>query len=105
MHNDREKGYMAILALFIIGSTFYLGYILLTQTVPGENRDIVNVSMGVILGLSGTVVGYYFGSSKSSSDKTNIFKSDMIDDSIHKKNNTADADIDAQHKDILSKVQ
>lgn len=71
---DKEKGYMAILAMAVIGATFFLGYMLLTETVPAENRDIVNVALGMILGLSGTVVGYYFGSSKSSSDKTEIFK-------------------------------
>ena len=69
MKTDREKLYMAILAITIIGATFYLGYTLLTETVPQENRDIINVALGMILGLSGTVVGYYFGSSKSSSDK------------------------------------
>jgi cytochrome c biogenesis protein CcdA len=76
MNRDYEKLYMAILALVIIVATFYLGNILLTTTVPNENRDIINVALGMILGLSGTVVGYYFGSSKSSSDKTKILKDD-----------------------------
>lgn len=70
MRTDREKAYMAVLAMMIVGATFYLGYILITKTIPEENRDIINVALGMILGLSGTVVGYYFGSSKSSSDKT-----------------------------------
>ena len=69
---DYEKLYMAILALVIIVATFYMGNSLLTQTIPSENRDILNVALGMILGLSSTVVGYYFGSSKSSSDKTEI---------------------------------
>jgi hypothetical protein len=71
---DYEKLYMAILALVIIIATFYLGDRLLTSTIPLENRDILNVALGMILGLSGTVVGYYFGSSKSSSDKQKIIK-------------------------------
>lgn len=73
MKTDKEKGYMAILALFVVGATFYLGNILLTHSIPLENRDIVNVALGMILGLSSTVIGYYFGSSKSSSDKTRLF--------------------------------
>ncbi len=77
MKTDRERGYMIILAIIILGSTFYLGYMLLTQTVPSENRDIVNVALGMILGLSSTVVGYYFGSSKSSSDKTRLFSEEF----------------------------
>jgi cytochrome c biogenesis protein CcdA len=87
MQKDYEKLYMAILALVIIVATFYLGNILLTTTVPNENRDIINVALGMILGLSGTVVGYYFGSSKSSSDKTKILKddTDSLIDSERKK--------------------
>jgi len=73
MKTDKEKADMPILATIVIGATFYLGYVLLTESVPPENRDIINVALGMILGLSGTVVGYYFGSSKSSSDKTQIF--------------------------------
>lgn len=71
---DYEKLYMAILALVIVIATFYLGSMLLTQNVPQENRDIINVALGMILGLSGTVVGYYFGSSKSSSDKNVVVR-------------------------------
>jgi hypothetical protein len=72
MRRDYEKLYMAILALVIIVATFYLGDRLLTSKIPQENRDIINVALGMILGLSGTVVGYYFGSSKSSSDKIKL---------------------------------
>ena len=70
MKRDYEKLYMAFIAIVVIGATFYLGYVLLTKQIPEANKDIVNVALGVILGLSVTVVGYYFGSSKSSSDKT-----------------------------------
>lgn len=89
MKNDKEKAYMAVLALVVIGATFFLGYVLLTKTIPSENRDIVNIALGIILGLSVTVVGYYFGSSKSSSDKTAYLKDmkrsdgDTSDDHIH----------------------
>jgi len=77
MKKDYEKLYMAILALVIIIATFYLGNTLLTNSIPQENRDILNVALGMILGLSSTVVGYYFGSSKSSSDKTKIFNNEI----------------------------
>lgn len=62
---------MAILALVVVGATFFLAHTLLTSTVPEGNSDIINLSFGLILGLSATVVNYYFGSSKSSSDKNN----------------------------------
>ena len=86
---DYEKLYMAILALVIIIATFYLGDRLLTSTIPQENRDIINVALGMILGLSGTVVGYYFGSSKSSSDKQKIIK---YEDEIKKPKKTEKTD-------------
>lgn len=79
VRRDAEKLYMAILAFVIIIATFYLGDRLLTNTVPSENRDIVNVALGMILGLSGTVVGYYFGSSKSSNDKNGILEGKIMD--------------------------
>jgi len=89
---DYEKFYMAILALVIITATFILGHGLLTKVVPEENRDIVNVALGMILGLSGTVVNYYFGSSKSSSDKNILLKEkekDLDEDKIVIRENDA----------------
>ncbi|EPH35699.1 hypothetical protein L293_0290 [Acinetobacter gyllenbergii CIP 110306 = MTCC 11365] len=31
--------------------------------MPDKNRDLVNVALGAILGWSGSVVAFYFGSS------------------------------------------
>ncbi|MEN8380795.1 hypothetical protein [Acinetobacter radioresistens] len=31
--------------------------------MPDKNRDLINVALGAILGWSGTVVAFYFGSS------------------------------------------
>lgn len=31
--------------------------------MPEKNRDLINVALGAILGWSGTVVAFYFGSS------------------------------------------
>lgn len=70
MKTDKEAGYMAILAALVLSAAFYLGYLLLTNSVLESNKDIVNVALGLI----GTIVGYYFGSLKSSSDKTDIFR-------------------------------
>jgi len=69
MKSDSEKKYMAMLALVIIIGVFYITYLLLTTAVPEENKDAVNMALGLLFGLAGAVVGYYFGSSKSSSDK------------------------------------
>lgn len=40
--------------------------------VPVENPDVVNILFGGIYTLAGGIVGYYYGSSKGSADKTKI---------------------------------
>ena len=67
---DSEKKYMAFLAFAVLLLTFAIFYVLLTTEVPVENQNVINVALGVILGLSSTIVTYYFGSSKGSSDKS-----------------------------------
>ncbi len=92
MRTDKEKAYMGMLAFIVIVATFYLGKVLLTSSVPPENKDILNVALGMILGLSNTVIGYYFGSSKSSSDKTDLFtdKTDIRMKIVPKEENNND---------------
>ena len=79
MKTDVEKGFMGLLGITVVIATFVLVYILLTKVVPPENKDIVNVALGAIFGLSAVVVNYYFGSSKSSSDKTFAEKEKLIE--------------------------
>lgn len=64
--------YMYILGAFVVALCFFLAYMLLITTVPESNRDIVNIAFGIILGWGGLVVSYFFGTSKSSNDKTKI---------------------------------
>ena len=40
--------------------------------VPDTNKDMVNVSIGAVIGFGGAVVGYFYGSSKGSSDKDKL---------------------------------
>lgn len=64
--------YMYILGAIIVLCAFFLGYLLATNEIPGGNKDVVMVSVGVILGWGSMVVGYFYGSSKSSSDKNEL---------------------------------
>jgi dolichol kinase len=58
------------LAIFIVIGTFILMYLLQVRQIPAENHDIVNIGVGFIFGGAlASVVGYYFGSSKT--DKKN----------------------------------
>lgn len=38
--------------------------------IPEENKSLVDVSLGLVLGWGGAVMQFYFGSSKGSADKT-----------------------------------
>ncbi len=40
----------------------YLAFAAIVE-MPDKNRDLINVALGAILGWSGTVVAFYFGSS------------------------------------------
>ncbi len=54
-----------ILAVLIVLGSFTMLGVLALRPVPHENKDILNIGIGFVLGgaLSG-VAGYYFGSSK-----------------------------------------
>lgn len=64
--------YMYVLGAIVVLCAFFLGYLLATNEIPTGNKDVVMVAVGVILGWGSMVVGYFFGSSKSSSDKNEI---------------------------------
>lgn len=50
--------------------TLVLGYIyvLAFKPVPSENKDLVNVLGGVVIGGVGVILSFFFGSSKSEAD-------------------------------------
>lgn len=40
--------------------------------IPDASHDVTMLAIGIVLGWGTTVVGYFFGSSKSSADKTEL---------------------------------
>jgi hypothetical protein len=48
--------------------------------LPADNKDIVNIAIGSLLTMAGNVVGYFFGSSKGSSDKTALLGQNKLDE-------------------------
>ena len=54
-----------ILAIISVTMSFLFLFFLLFNPIPTENQDIVNVSVGFIIGaIVQGVTGYYFGASK-----------------------------------------
>jgi len=68
-------------ALIVIGF-FILLYLLVTSEVPEKNKDLLNLVVGALIGSFATIVGYFYGSSKGSQEKTEIMakqNKDMLD--------------------------
>jgi uncharacterized membrane protein len=58
-------------AIIIIGF-FVLLVTLINTKIPTENEDVLNLVVGALIGSFATIVGYFFGSSKGSSDKNDL---------------------------------
>jgi len=67
-----QEIYMYVLGALIVAGFFILLYLLVYQSVPEINKDILNIVVGALIGMSGNVVNYFFGSSKGSADKTQL---------------------------------
>jgi len=52
--------YVTLVLLFI--------YVLVFRAVPAGNKDLINVLGGVVIGGVGTILSYFFGSSKNETD-------------------------------------
>jgi hypothetical protein len=52
--------YITLVLLFI--------YVLAFRPVPEQNKDLINVLGGVVIGGVGTILSYFFGSSKNETD-------------------------------------
>jgi len=64
--------FLYILASIIIVGFFSVLTLLVLRKEPINNQQILSLIIGALLSSFGAVVQYFFGSSKSSSDKTNL---------------------------------
>ena len=70
-----------VLDFIIVAGTFGFGYLLFYIGIPSENKDIMNMMFGTLIGLSVTIVNYHRGSSEGSSAKQS-----MLDKMVGRKN-------------------
>ena len=67
-----KESYMYILGSLIVIGFFGLLYLLIRFSIPAENINMLNIVVGALIGSFTTVVGYFFGSSKGSAEKTQL---------------------------------
>ena len=66
--------FLYVFSLFIIACTVAVCAVLVFYPVPKENHDSFIQVIGAVIAWGGAVVGYWVGSSKGSSDKTELLK-------------------------------
>lgn len=57
-----------IIAIVYVVMVLGFIYLLAMKPVPMENKDLVNVLGGVVIGGVGVILSFFFGSSKSETD-------------------------------------
>ena len=58
------------IAVISVVGAFIMLYLMIIKPIPAQNKEIVLLSVGVVLGgLIGGVNGYFFGASKKDVDK------------------------------------
>jgi len=67
--------YMYLLGALIVAGFFMILYIIFKAQMPEGNKDVGLLVIGALVAKFSDVVGYFFGSSKGSSDKNELIKS------------------------------
>lgn len=65
----------AVLAVISLGAFIGAVALLWFRDVPTANKDFINFSLGALQAFAAAGIYYYLGSSKSSSDKTDLLAS------------------------------
>jgi len=80
-----EKKFMMVLATLIVLMTVYFAQLILTTNDLNKHQiEIAHLVLGYLFGLSNIVVGYYFLSSKSSREKTEMMRDIILPTDIGK---------------------
>lgn len=66
---DRTTSYIA--AIYTIGYFFVLWFAM-NEGIPVENKDAINILLGVLSGIETQIVSYFFGASKGSENKDTV---------------------------------
>jgi len=69
---DNKEVFMYVLGGFVVFGAMAIVIVAMLSPIPEANHDAVMLSIGLFMGMAGSVVGYFYGSSKSSADKTDV---------------------------------
>ena len=70
---------MYALGAIIAVCFFVITAFLIFQKIPESNEKLIYLLLGTLVGSFGTVVNYFYGSSKGSSDKTDLITKDKVE--------------------------
>ena len=71
MKNAKDIFQYALGAMITVGF-FVLLITLVYATIPEKNEGLLNIVVGALIGSFTTIVGYFYGSSKGSSEKNEL---------------------------------
>lgn len=72
MKKETKDVIQYIFAGIIMTLLFALVALLIFKNIPSENKDVLNIGIGVVFGWGSLIVSYFFGSSKGSADKNEL---------------------------------
>lgn len=72
MEKSMKDRFQYGLAAFVVGGFFFVLGALIMYAVPADNKDALNIALGALVAGFSAVLGYFFGSSKGSSEKNEI---------------------------------
>ena len=71
--------YTYLLGAILIAGFMILLAILVFEGIPEQNSELLYLAVGALIGMAGSVVNYFYGSSKGSKDKTDIMSKANIE--------------------------
>jgi drug/metabolite transporter (DMT)-like permease len=72
MTKETKDKFMFTLGGIIMIAFFIILGLLIFHSMPTDNKDVLYLIIGALIGFASNVVNYFYGSSKGSADKTDI---------------------------------
>jgi len=69
-----KQFFQYVLGAVIVVGFFLLLYLLLRNAIPDQNKEVLNIVIGALIGSFSSIVGYFYGSSLGSSEKNDLLK-------------------------------